>query len=407
LPGSLRLHSPRCGRASAARKEDAIVGDLVSEIGNLRSEFQHIADLHPWVSLAMPLWGKVGLPTIGELVEPSAPPSEPPSKILDGSGQPVSPSKPTLEERAAYWKSVGAVRFRDEHGRERDASIEEVAKFIQDLESPDRMLDVYGPPPWVMSPKNLKRCRVTEHVAALTWNAERLLLRVLDGPNQIPSDIQEQIRERQKECEWYGWMHWLQYSVAIHGPHYRIENYPQVAATALMELRDVVGAETKAITPAATVTAERPAGAGAQAEGKDGESTVDARNVTPAPTVKAGDDDAKDGPTREGYFYFEATLYPFATPQWRLLKALYGKGSVPIESIAKEVYEDKEGIEGKLKKLVSDTGVKLLKHKLPYEINSPMAGHYELKKIPPGYPTFWCRFLAPWKGKGEARTLVS
>ena len=228
------------------------MADLVSEIADVQADFQHIADLHDWVCLAMPPWGKVGIPTIGELVMPVAPPPEPPGKILDGSGQPIPPSKASLLEKAEYAKAVRSIRFCDEHGRDRDASIEEYAKAIQRreyLNSHQGMVEVYGPPPWVLPPKDPRRQRITAHADALTCKAEQLLLRVLDGPNQISADIQEHIRERDKECPLWGWVLWLRYSVAISGPTWRIENYPQVAATGLMALGDVVGAKTEAPGP--------------------------------------------------------------------------------------------------------------------------------------------------------------
>jgi hypothetical protein len=90
-----------------------------------------------------------------------------------------------------------------------------------------------------------------------------------------------------------------------------------------------------------------------------------------------------DGPTMEGFFYVSRTPYRFSTLQWRLLKALWKNGSVSIESIAKEVYEGEDQIEGRLRKLVFVTSSKLVKYKLRFEIISPMAGHYILQELPP------------------------
>lgn len=234
------------------------MSDLVSEIAALEARFQHIADLHPWVTLAMPPWGRLGSPTIGAIFTPSPPPPEPPGKILDGSGQPVPPTKPSLLEKAEYAKSCGSIRFSDEHGHDRDAPIEEYVEFIRNLESPDRMLELNGPFPWVMPPKDPQRRRITEHAGALTWKADGLLLQVLDGPNQILGDVPEQIREWNKKCPLLGWICWLRHSVPFTGPVGRIENYPQVAATALIELRDVVGSKTESLKPAAAVAVKRP-----------------------------------------------------------------------------------------------------------------------------------------------------
>jgi hypothetical protein len=237
--------------------------DFVAEIANLQAQFQHVADFHPWVCLAMPAWGKVGIPTIGELIHPTAPPPEPPGKLLDGFGQPIPTSKPSLLEKAEYAKGVGSVRFFDEHGRDRDTSTEEVAKAIQHMEylnSYEGMVELHGPPPWVLPPKDLRRQRITVHADALTCKAERLLLSVLEGPNQILAGTQELIQERNRQCPLWGWVAWLQYSVAISGPTWRIENYPQVAATALMHLRDVVGAKTEVLRPADNIAAGAPTG---------------------------------------------------------------------------------------------------------------------------------------------------
>jgi hypothetical protein len=212
--------------------------DLNSEIASLQAEFQGVANLHPWVCLAIPREGPV---QVGELVWPAAPPPEPPGKILDGYGRPMIFPGPSLEERAAYCKAVGAVRFSDEHGRERDASIAEVDKVLRDLErTPDELFRLYGPPPWVMLPDSMRLRPIVEHVKAMTWRAGRLLFRVLDGPNRIPDEIRQQIQEWEGRCPQYGWIHWLRHAVCITGPHYRIENYPQVAATALDKLATAV-----------------------------------------------------------------------------------------------------------------------------------------------------------------------
>ena len=88
----------------------------------------------------------------------------------------------------------------------------------------------------------------------------------------------------------------------------------------------------------------------------------------------------------EGLFFVGGTPMKFGNLQWRLLKALWKKGSVPVETIGDEVYEGEDAIDGRLRKLVSDTNDKLLKLKLRYEIVSPMAAHYILQELPPVTP---------------------
>src|SRR5262249_20980209 len=162
-----------------------------------------VANLHSWVCLAIPREGPL---QVGELVRPSAPPQELPGKILDAYGRPMVLPGSSLDERTAYCKAVGAVRFFDEHGCERDASIEEVPKVLGDLEKlPDRLFELYGPPPWVLLPENMALRPIVEHVRALTRRANRLLFRVLDGPNQILDDIRQQIREWEGHCPERGW----------------------------------------------------------------------------------------------------------------------------------------------------------------------------------------------------------
>jgi hypothetical protein len=93
-----------------------------------------------------------------------------------------------------------------------------------------------------------------------------------------------------------------------------------------------------------------------------------------------------DGPTVEGFMYFDGRPYRFSPLQWRLIKGLWGKGSVSVEDLAKAVYEGEDVIEEKLRKLVHDTNTRLLKHKLPFEIISPMPSFYVLKRLPPVTP---------------------
>lgn len=94
----------------------------------------------------------------------------------------------------------------------------------------------------------------------------------------------------------------------------------------------------------------------------------------------------EDGPTEAGFFVWADMRFPFANLQWRLLKALWKKGSVEFEVIGNKVWGDSEWNDGRLRKLVSDTNGKLLVHNLPFEIISPMDAHYFLQKLPPVTP---------------------
>jgi hypothetical protein len=100
----------------------------------------------------------------------------------------------------------------------------------------------------------------------------------------------------------------------------------------------------------------------------------------------AGTNGYADGPTREGFFFQDGVPYNFARLQWRLLKTLYGKGSVAFEAIGQELWGHSEWKDERLRKLVNDTNAKLLEHGLRFEIISPMAGHYLLQELPPVTP---------------------
>jgi len=106
--------------------------------------------------------------------------------------------------------------------------------------------------------------------------------------------------------------------------------------------------------------------------------TAPPRQESTAPTARA----SEDGPQTHGFFYFERKPHKFGALQWRLLSAVWDKDSVSFETIGNEVYPGEDEIEGKLKKLVSDTNDKLLRERLPFEIVSPMPGHYILQKLP-------------------------
>jgi hypothetical protein len=144
--------------------------DLISQIADLQREFQRLADLHPWVCLAVP--------------------------PRDGASGP-----PRLGAPAPY--------VAPEWG--------------------------YG----VTTPRQERFRAVVDHVEALTGQAGRLLSRVLEGQHAIPADIAHEIREWERKSPGYGWgwVRWLWFAVPIQHVH-RFENYPQVAATALLALRD-------------------------------------------------------------------------------------------------------------------------------------------------------------------------
>jgi hypothetical protein len=78
---------------------------------------------------------------------------------------------------------------------------------------------------------------VQDHVNSLNIQAHKLLLALLDGPHQIPADVEQGIREWDRQRYGFGWVRWLWFAVPLQHVH-RYENYAQVAATALRELRD-------------------------------------------------------------------------------------------------------------------------------------------------------------------------
>lgn len=205
--------------------------DLVSQITELHAQFQRLAELHPWVCIAIPTDVRRP-PHFGELVWPSPPPAPELSNILDQDGRRVVHPMPTLLERAAYLKDVGALRAFDEHGKERLLSLDQAVTMLRQIEAPPP-----EPPPWVMHPRNMQHRQIVHHVEALTWSARDLLFQVLDTDNQIRPETQEMIREWDKFCPGNGWICWLRHATTITGPAFRVENYPQLAATALWELR--------------------------------------------------------------------------------------------------------------------------------------------------------------------------
>jgi hypothetical protein len=185
--------------------------ELRLQIEKLQAAFQGVADNHKWVCLYMPPFGSerdYGSPYVGELVEWSdrVPFITPPTKILAADGRPAGPTRSQIRGADQAWKNA---------------------------------MDSFGPlgPPAVMEPRDHPRQAVVDHVNALTYTANKLLLQVLDGENQIPPDICEQIREWEKKLLFIGgWLRWLRYGAVIRGRTHIWENYPQVAATALMWL---------------------------------------------------------------------------------------------------------------------------------------------------------------------------
>jgi hypothetical protein len=93
--------------------------------------------------------------------------------------------------------------------------------------------------PGVRMPRHPAFRAVTNHVDALTQRAHELLLRVLAGPNGISADRQQAIRAFDRKSYGYGWVCWLWDATPMEHPS-RCENYAQVAATALEELKRVV-----------------------------------------------------------------------------------------------------------------------------------------------------------------------
>ncbi len=168
------------------------LADLAIQVAELKAEFQHIAELHPWICLAV-------LPY---------------------------PNNAVVLQAGA--KAPGLV-------------------------APSLGL------PGVTFPENKALAAVVDHVNQLTFDAGRLLKRVLECESRIPADVQEEIREAEQRSPFAGgWLCWLQYAAVHRGPMDRYENYPQVAATALWELMNHCRA-APATDPAGTpVHTDRP-----------------------------------------------------------------------------------------------------------------------------------------------------
>jgi hypothetical protein len=186
--------------------------DLVPQIVELQAEFQRVADKHSWICLAIPPLGSDrDSVAAGELITLSA----------------LARRLELTEEQTAT--------ILDQYGRPLDSG----ARTAQRWGEWDRMLDHYGPlgPPWVIPPENSRLRAITDHVNSLTDEANRLLLRVLRQPNQIPSDLQHEIEKWNENGRRYGWVRWLWHSAVMCHTQW-CENYPQVAATALRALKE-------------------------------------------------------------------------------------------------------------------------------------------------------------------------
>jgi hypothetical protein len=146
--------------------------DLASEIADLKAQFQHVADVHPWICLAVPpVGGKFGWLTLGAAFGHVAP----------------------------EWGHLG-----------------------------------------VRTPEQRLLRTILDHVYVLTDKAGRLLFRVLERPHQIPADIEDEIWAFEERSIGYGRVRWLWFAVPLQDIN-RYENYPQVAATALFQLREYYG----------------------------------------------------------------------------------------------------------------------------------------------------------------------
>jgi hypothetical protein len=147
--------------------------ELVSAITTLKDEFQHVADLHPWVCLAVPR-GESQFILVGEAVHLYA----------------------------------------------------------------ETYPGIYG----VATPRD-PACRVVaDHVEQLTARADRLLIRVLEHA-EIPDDLRDDVRGWERLLHHGGgWVRWLWFATRIQSV-WRVQHYAQVAATALLVLRDRCRAE--------------------------------------------------------------------------------------------------------------------------------------------------------------------
>jgi hypothetical protein len=125
--------------------------EIVSRIAELQVEFQHIADVHPWICLAfMPTALATGKRCVILHIGEKAPGPAP---------------------------ALGL--------------------------------------PGVDSPRDAALRVVVDHVVELTNQATFLINRVLKYESQIPADVQQEIREWEQQSRGYGWIRWLWYAARI------------------------------------------------------------------------------------------------------------------------------------------------------------------------------------------------
>lgn len=177
--------------------------ELVSQISELKDEFYRYSVDHPWLCLYVP--------TLGNARE-----------------------QPFLGEKAPSRYGANEWMFHDPHtGRTR------------------KVLIAWG----VDTPKDGDRMAVVDHVNGLTHQAEDLLKRVLKYDSQISPEEQQEIREWEIRKRGYGWVQWICYSTVVRY-FSRIENYRQIAASALLSLKE------KCRRPPTTAKARGQASAG-------------------------------------------------------------------------------------------------------------------------------------------------
>jgi hypothetical protein len=144
--------------------------DLMSRLVQLKDDFQHIADLHPWICISIPRTTQPGTCLLGEA----------------GTG----------------WEMLAEVVY----------------------------------------PEDRTRRVVLDHVNELTFQAENLLMALIQYDSILPADLRQEIKD-ESPASTFRWVRWLRHAVPIQHI-YRYQNYAQVSATALTHLHsyfDAVG----------------------------------------------------------------------------------------------------------------------------------------------------------------------
>lgn len=159
--------------------------ELISQIAELKEEFQRISVAHPWLCLYVPSLkkGSNAMLFLGQLA--ASPHSEHEAVFVD--------------------PRTGRVQ---------------------------RVHIAWGVDP----PCDSARQAVVDHVVQLSHRAWDLLQCVLKFDSNIPEKMRNELPEWEKASPGFGWMHWVR-STTICRCVYRIENYAQRAATALFELK--------------------------------------------------------------------------------------------------------------------------------------------------------------------------